>query len=559
MFANFSRPNIFWKMSKVSFREIVTMRTVDPVFKDVDLANLLRPQLNGSTGPETRGRLLTRSGTSGLPDSPESINDSTSVRQQIQNQGVSINRLSSTVSNLHDTMNELKHAFTALRLELSNSPIPYPSEPDRTEGGFDMLAAVLKELKNKSDEIDRLKLENEGMKLKIKYLEERVSGPTPSAPYLLEAGAPTEVHSPGLLNENGKRPWSQAYTNGGPRQIVMDSFDDEDNDLPDDISLGDVTTQSVKVPLKDPGEVPARSDTPVPQQTPSNPRLRVEVYNRGQDNPSLDAMAEAIGDTHLNTEQPRQPANKQPRLSNPEEYTKPTQNSTAEPEKRRPGRPKGWRRSTNQAAAKPNDPPQTPKPAPLVEQDVNVGSGSRTTQGGDGPAAANPSPDEPPSSKRRGRSRRRRSSRAPSVSSAITPARKSRRLDKDKQNDDNTIKEQDNDNNLEQDTTTTTATATTVTEAPPPASEPEPQPEAETAANENQTIEPSDTQPDPETQPAEQENIPEPKQQDNVPPEGTSDNTNSRQARERRKAQIAARDVLAKLAMQREEAMAEME
>lgn len=549
--ADFPRPNMFWKMSKVSFREIITMKTVDPVFKDRDLASLLRPQPNGSSRSETRGKSSARPGSSStVPDSPDSITERSSVRHQIQNQGESISRISNTVNTLHDTMNEIKHAFTALRLELSNGPSLHPSEPERANGGFDMLATVLKELKNKSDEIERLRLENEALKLKNRYLEERVTGLSSGAPHLLEAGAPTETHSPGLLNENGKRPWSEAaHTTSAPRQMVVDSFDDEeeDNDLPDDISLGDVTTQSIKVPLKEPGEIPATSDTMVPEQTPPpNPRPRVEVYhNRGRGaNP---AMTDGIRDNHLNNTEQQQPANKRPRLSDTEDNSQ--NKSAAEPpsEKRKRGRPRGWRKSVSHTT-KP-DPPQTPKPAPLGEQDVNVGSGTTTTQG-EGPAAANPSPDDPPSSKSvrsRGRSRRRRSS-VPPPSTTSTPrvTRKAER-DREKQGDADTNPQEEN-NNPEQENTATTAQAS---------------PQQEETTNE-ESVEQQSVDTDQQQQQnnssnnTAKENAKQDPMRQGPNPTATDGNQGQEEerAREKRKAQVAARDALAKLAMQREEAMA---
>jgi hypothetical protein len=320
-------------MSKVSFREIVTMRTVDPIFKEGLADSLLYPQQNAQNDSESN-----RDAAAAVSDSPEASGKISSVRQQIQNQGMSINRISSSVDNLHGTMTELKNAFTALRIEL-HGPNRTLFEPERVDGSFDILVTVLKELKSRSEEVDKLRLENEALKLKNRYLEEQTTRTQNSTTYLLESPAPTEVRSLGLLNENGKRPWLEPERNFRNSQI-LDSFD-EGNELSDAASVDDIAMHSVKIPLNDITEPDVLSDDD--QATPK-PQSHLEVNGRPKDQRTLDAMTEAIYNTHLDTQQP---ATKRRRLSQPSSSR--PQNSTGQ-ETKKSGRPRGPRKSTGQTA-----------------------------------------------------------------------------------------------------------------------------------------------------------------------------------------------------------------
>ncbi|KAJ5140950.1 hypothetical protein N7448_004358 [Penicillium atrosanguineum] len=198
--------NILWKMSKVSFREIVTMRTAEPIFKDEALERLY-------------------------------------------------------------TMNDLKHSFTSLRIEL-NGPNRHPGEHGPNSGpGFDMIATVLKELKSKSDEIEKLKLEIEALKLKNRFMEDR----RPSDHYSSQMNVQLpEVKSPGLLQAGRKRAWPDAFSNGRHDQVA-DSFDEEE--MVDDFSLADLPIHPARAPLKD---SQATEDGHRYGQLSTSPPLRIE-------------------------------------------------------------------------------------------------------------------------------------------------------------------------------------------------------------------------------------------------------------------------------------------
>ncbi|GAD98987.1 hypothetical protein NFIA_090180 [Paecilomyces variotii No. 5] len=467
--------NIFWKMSKVSFREIVTMRTVDPIFKDGLVDRLLYPKQDVQSEPETNQDAVVAS-TGCL----ETSGNGSSVQQEIQNQGLNINRISSSVNTLHGTMTELKHAFTALRIEL-HGPNRASLEPERVDGGFDMLATVLKELKCRSDEADRLRLENEALKLKNRYLEEQATRPPHSTPYLLESSTPAGARSSGLLNENGKRPWLEPQHSARGNE-VLDSFD-EANELSDATSVDDIAMHSVKIPLNDTAAPVALLEDG--QITPK-PR---EANGGTKDQNTLDAMAEAIYHTHLD---PQQPAAKRRRLSQPTD----SRSNNSGQESRKVGRPKGSRKSTGQAT-KPNNQPETPNPAPLREQDLNVSAGSQKDE-----SAPNPTPPDTAAAKQKSRGRPNRGK-----SGSTSGTRTARNSD-----------------------VGTDAAAAAVDK----------QVLHEDAAN----VDVLDSR--------DQQNG-----KDSLDHPNSSQKPGKEDARERRKAQVAARDVLAKLAMQREEAMTE--
>ncbi|KAK5690338.1 hypothetical protein LTS12_028809, partial [Elasticomyces elasticus] len=232
-------PNIFWKLAKVSFREIVTMRTVEPLFKEGALERLLNPSPRRDRTSIQPGALVPTGSDGG------DTNDMT-VTQQMQHQGHSIDHISSSVSNLHDTMYELKHAFTALRLEL-DGPGRFSSDVGNPAGSdFDMIATVLKELKLKTEEIERLKLEVEALKFKNRYMEDHSTKSVSMAG--IEVALP-EIQTPGLISDSRKRPWPDSFPSGRT-QPIADSYDDE-SDILDDFTIADAPIKPVKIPLKD--------------------------------------------------------------------------------------------------------------------------------------------------------------------------------------------------------------------------------------------------------------------------------------------------------------------
>ncbi|KAL1964822.1 hypothetical protein VTN77DRAFT_6324 [Rasamsonia byssochlamydoides] len=469
---------IFWKLSKVSFREIISMRETQPVFKEGALPTLLEPESTSKADPQAT-----------LEQSDGALHTS-SVRQQIQNQGVSINRISSSVDELHDTMTELKHAFTALRIEL-NAPGYRMQDIEKADGRLDMIRTVLKELKSKADEIEKLRLENESLKLKNKYLEERMAA-SPAVSQHLDNRAMAEVHSPGLLNENGKRSWPETAMDNHQQQIA-DSFEDDENQSMNHVTMEESALPSVKVPLKPADDGSAASLR----------QFQNEIASWAQN-------GDGSGYTGSRRE-PGEPANKRPRLSENTESP-----GSAGKEKRRPGRPKGWRKSTGQT--QPSDEPQTPVPTVLLsQQETNVSSSAQGEE-----VITNPEDETADSGGPQTRSRRRGRSRAPSRAASRAPSR-------------------------------APSASPMVTRSAQKAQEKDtPLPDIETNEQNPDSVrintdEAADAQQNSSSSEKENNNT-----TDGIAVELTSDQPSSNNTR---KAQVAARDVLAKVTMEREEAM----
>ncbi|CBF79640.1 hypothetical protein AN7565.2 [Aspergillus nidulans FGSC A4] len=287
-------PNIFWKLPKVSLLEIVTMRPVEPVFKEGAgvLEDLLFPKPKaigfGADGPSSRPGPLISVGSND--------NREISVEHHIQQQGQSLDHISSSVSTLHDTMHELKNAFTAMRIEL-NGPNRFLNEQDLANTDFNMVTTVLKELKSKADEIEKLKLEIEALKLRNRFVEEHTARQTQHS-LVVEAPLP-EVRSPGLLQGSRKRPFPfPEHYNGVRERPASDSFDEEDV-LEDNLagfSLTESSIPSVKIPLKD-------HETTREPVHESSPRLQIGVDNSTYQTPqSLPSDEPAVKRPRLSSE-----------------------------------------------------------------------------------------------------------------------------------------------------------------------------------------------------------------------------------------------------------------
>ncbi|KAI9368622.1 hypothetical protein BJX61DRAFT_546369 [Aspergillus egyptiacus] len=365
-------PNVFWKLSKVSFREIVTMRTVEPSFKGGDrvLEDILFPKLKAlSLKPEGPGALV--------PTGSDEIDHyNATVEQQIQQQGLSLDHISSSVTNLNDTMHELKSAFTSMRIEL-NGPSRFSNEHTLTNSDFDMIATVLKELKSKSDEIEKLKLEIEALKFRNRYVEEQTARQA-LPPQAMEAPLP-EVGTPGLLQGSRKRPFPFPEHDQGVRENpVADSFEDEDDgDSMVNFSLRESRIPPVKIPVRD--SETTMEHIPDPSLSRS-PRLQIEVSHLADHTPpSPIALAEPLA--------------KRPRLSSS------TNSST---QKKGRGRPS--RKSTSQTQT---DASVNPKPTPLDGQKDNVGLNGHTDQPSSTSTEHRNSQENPPTRSHRLRSRSR--------------------------------------------------------------------------------------------------------------------------------------------------------
>ncbi|KAJ5720150.1 hypothetical protein N7493_007028 [Penicillium malachiteum] len=331
-------PNIFWKMSRVAFREVVTMRTAEPLFKEGALERFLCPPKEPSY-PDfafSNESALVPSGASG---SPMSSMDP-AMQQHMQHQGRSIDQISNSVNHLQDTMTDLKHSFTELRIELHGNGNHVGENGDLNSHGFDMITTVLKELKSKSDEIEKLKLEIEALKLKNRFMETR----EPQKVDYLRTGDSTlpEVQSPGLLQAGRKRTWPDAFPIGAAR-TVADSFGEED--MIDDLPLANAPTYLVRLPIKNSNI--SYSSQNQRQSAPNATSLQLD-----NNEPSIDLDA---ADQDTDTAQPS-PSKRLRLTQSAAEPPEPTLNG--EKKRRRAGRPRKSGEATKPAIDQsPSGPP----------------------------------------------------------------------------------------------------------------------------------------------------------------------------------------------------------
>lgn len=332
------------------------MRTADPLFKDGALDKLLPPP------PPELPRRSDQDNALVPTDAQDLFSLDPSMHRQMQHQGRSIDQISNSVNHLQDTMADLKHSFTSLRIELNGPNRSIGDHGSMGGPGFDMIATVLKELKSKSDEIEKLKLEIEALKLKNRFMEERK--PT-SQEYLSQMnGRLADVQSPGLLQAGRKRTWPDAFPND-QAPAIADSFDEED--MIDDLPLENLPTYNVRVPPKQSA-----------RQLPSgSAQLRIEASQQNDSTPTSTPP-------EVNREQN---VAKRPRLT--QHNKEPELNSG----KARPGRP----RKINATNPEPED------TAASTSQDASMQI----------PIA--PASPDPPTAKRR---RLRRSTRSQSFGSA---------------------------------------------------------------------------------------------------------------------------------------------
>ncbi|KAJ5475154.1 hypothetical protein N7539_008220 [Penicillium diatomitis] len=263
------RPHILWKMSKVSFRDIVTMRTAEPLFKDGALDTLFHPAASvaESLQKSKHDNALVPAG------SQDTLLMDPSMHRQMQHHGRSIDQISNSVNNLHDTMADLKHSFTSLRIELNDPNRAFSENNSTRTPGFEMIATVLKELKSKSDENEKMRLEMETLKLKNRMIEARKpANPEDPAP-VLTLTRPTDLQSPGPHQAGKKRAWPDAFP-AVRAPTVADSFDEDD--MADDLPLENRSNEH----SHDPSLPAARHSSARPAES----QLQYELSQTGENN-----------------------------------------------------------------------------------------------------------------------------------------------------------------------------------------------------------------------------------------------------------------------------------
>jgi hypothetical protein len=290
------------------------MKETQPMFREGSLPWLLFPD------QQVVSQTDSAEGASGCSNVPEAA-----LNKAIQNQGLSLHRISSSVDELQDTMADLKQSFRALRLEL-NTTSSYRGQVGQCDEAMDMLKIVLKELQSKADEIEKLKLQNDSLKLKSRHMEERQQNGPPLTPRLLDGLIPA-VQSPGFLDEHEGHQSPRFITTGR----VADSFEG-DNESIDHATVFE-PAQPVKIPLK-----PAAETLPMHIRQSQDDR-----HSQGTTRPRRDSG---------------EPATKRQRLNNvSEESGSP---ATAQPvRERQRGRPRRSQASIPHAQQIPNPPTTT--------------------------------------------------------------------------------------------------------------------------------------------------------------------------------------------------------
>lgn len=200
-----------------------------------------------------------------------------SILHHLRAQDDHINRLSNTVDELRKTVAEMKETLAKQRNESQQN---HPSITDAPSGDkFDLVASVLKEIRSKDDQVERLKIKNDVLTLKLRYLEGKSS-----------------------------------ESNAGGQSDIMDDYVDE--------SIDRSNRRAVKVPLKEsddgvqPNPRSQRSDTVERHQCPevqvSVPTPRAQQAKR----PLTSNVEAGTAAAEIEMEQARtKPPAKKPRLS----------------------------------------------------------------------------------------------------------------------------------------------------------------------------------------------------------------------------------------------------
>lgn len=324
------RARIFWKMSRITLRELFSLSEVSPKYKNDSISAFLGLQENLHSVIDSSRALL------GATDS----NRTNAAARQIRNQELNIDRLVNSVNELHGTMRDLQQAFTGLRTEFNESGT---RNTERTGGEMDMFRTLVTELGKKSKEIDKLRLENESLKGKVGVLEECNKRLSASAPVPLEDSSMSGIRSPTLtdLRTQNRRGRQTPFMHSSPHQSVADSFDDEYTEFVDAASGDEPEPPPTKVPLK-----PADN---------SGNHVRPSHLNGSSNQRTATSAGDSRGE-------PQEPTAKRPRLtSGTEDAEEASQAAASEtpavPVKRPRGRPPGRPRKSISQTSRTGDPP----------------------------------------------------------------------------------------------------------------------------------------------------------------------------------------------------------
>ena len=215
-----------------------------------------------------------------------------SILQHLIDQNNTINYLAGTVDELRNMMGKMNETLTKLQCrEQAARPAPENSSQDQ----FDLVATVLGEIRSKDDKVERLKLKNDVLALKIRYLEEKYAengagdlSNHPSDDYFddnsnLENPRPVKVPlkgcdggsaanpnplEPGERREGSQRPEVQVQVRPRQQQVQRKRRSTSNTDTES------AAVQPEQPPTKPPAKKPKRSSSqaPAPEKlTPNQP------------------------------------------------------------------------------------------------------------------------------------------------------------------------------------------------------------------------------------------------------------------------------------------------
>ncbi|KAK2796201.1 hypothetical protein FQN52_000179 [Onygenales sp. PD_12] len=449
----------------------------------------------------------------------------------------------STPEGIQLATTQLMHTISCLRSEigrLSSIPSPQNHPPQPPPDGFELMATALREVRAKGIEVETLKRENEGLSLKNKQLEAALrchASQTPNVPpptrATISAGQresliQTEAEDrPTLLNPNGKRRLDHemsSHTNDrnrrSPRPRPVQST-----------PTREITLNDRRLP---------------PTYHISSISAPADVPNDDAENSDVDELAQSWKPKHLSISTKAVSTGE----AVPPHPPSPSQLPQEKGQDNEPNFQRGPAKRTKKSKRKPFTKVQRGKPrtkslpasstkrVPLQDQDTNVIVASETLPTTDiqlTPSGNDVPPQEPPGENPKPKSNSRRSSARLSRRSSLAPPP-----------DQETKKPDD---------ASTAQPAQNLEKQSPLPQDNEDQENLPYSNLQVQIVSrtiPNSQDDSDNTQPDMEEPVPP---ADNPSAETAYKTTEPQDPREKRRSQIAARDLLAKLAMQREEAL----
>lgn len=262
------------------------------------------------------------------------------------------------MNTLHESMAELKHDFTSLRIKLDD-PSQLPAETGDSNGMVSTLLLQTELIGKLRREIEALRQENKAIKQGSQYTGDRTET-QPASSSTIETHAP-DTKSSEFLQGGRKRPWGEAFPTRHT-QSIADSFETGDGDL-DDRSVGGPQRHSIDTTSKGRNELSTTTDGAANGHSSSGtPKSPIEQDKQSHHPPHPETALDEPYERNPSNQQQNQTVAKRPRLSEP---TGMPRAKGATVKRSGPGRP---RKSDT-----------TAKQTPLAEQTANMGAEQQPT------------------------------------------------------------------------------------------------------------------------------------------------------------------------------------